>query len=110
MPGDGSGRNITIRMPDEGSLQTVKTILAYEATVRGRKPGQALTELVMEAVDIDSYPPEVRARLDELAERVKDTTPEWAEKIDIFMPDEKARRLGQSVAAAQIPAKIFLRM
>ncbi len=26
-----------------------------------------------------------------------------AEKIDIFMPDEKARRLGQSVAAAQIP-------
>ena len=29
--------------------------------------------------------------------------PEWAEKIDLFMPDEKARRLGQSVAAAQIP-------
>ena len=33
----------------------------------------------------------------------KDVYPEWAEKIDIFMPDEKARRLGQSVAAAQIP-------
>ena len=32
-----------------------------------------------------------------------DTYPEWAEKIEIFMPDEKARRLGQSVAAAQIP-------
>ena len=32
-----------------------------------------------------------------------DIYPEWAEKIDIFMPDEKARRLGQSVAAAQIP-------
>ena len=30
--------------------------------------------------------------------------PALAEKIDIFMPDEKARRLGQSVAAAQIPA------
>ena len=29
--------------------------------------------------------------------------PALAEKIDIFMPDEKARRLGQSVAAAQIP-------
>ena len=29
--------------------------------------------------------------------------PEWAEKIDVFMPDENARRLGQSVAAAQIP-------
>jgi predicted NBD/HSP70 family sugar kinase len=34
---------------------------------------------------------------------LKDAYPEWAEKIDIFMPDEKARRLGQSVAAAQIP-------
>ena len=32
-----------------------------------------------------------------------DVYPEWAEKIDIFMPDEKTRRLGQSVAAAQIP-------
>jgi hypothetical protein len=29
--------------------------------------------------------------------------PILAEQIDIFMPDEKARRLGQSVAAAQIP-------
>ena len=29
--------------------------------------------------------------------------PVLAEQIDIFMPDEKARRLGQSVAAAQIP-------
>ena len=34
---------------------------------------------------------------------LKDVDPERAEKIDIFMPDEKARRLGQSVAAAQIP-------
>ena len=32
-----------------------------------------------------------------------DLYPEWAEKIDIFLPDENARRLGQSVAAAQIP-------
>ena len=29
--------------------------------------------------------------------------PALAEEIDIFMPDEKTRRLGQSVAAAQIP-------
>ncbi len=29
--------------------------------------------------------------------------PALAEKIDIFMPDENARRLGQSAAAAQIP-------
>ena len=34
---------------------------------------------------------------------LSDVYPEWAEKIDVFMPDEKARRLGQSVAAAQIP-------
>ena len=34
---------------------------------------------------------------------LRDVYPEWAEKIDVFMPDEKARRLGQSVAAAQIP-------
>jgi len=34
---------------------------------------------------------------------LKDVYPEWAEKIDVFMPDENARRLGQSVAAAQIP-------
>ncbi len=34
---------------------------------------------------------------------LKDLYPEYAEKIDIFMPDEQARRLGQSVAAAQIP-------
>ena len=32
-----------------------------------------------------------------------DVYPEWEEKIDVFMPDENARRLGQSVAAAQIP-------
>ena len=29
--------------------------------------------------------------------------PALAEEVEIFMPDEKARRLGQSVAAAQIP-------
>ena len=34
---------------------------------------------------------------------LKDCYPEWEEKISVFMPDEKARRLGQSVAAAQIP-------
>ena len=34
---------------------------------------------------------------------LEDVYPEWAEQIDVFMPDENARRLGQSVAAAQIP-------
>ena len=31
--------------------------------------------------------------------------PAFAEKTDVFMPDENARRLGQSGAAAQIPAR-----
>jgi len=26
-----------------------------------------------------------------------------AEQVDVFMPDEKARRVGQSVAAASLP-------
>ena len=34
---------------------------------------------------------------------LKDVYPEWAEKIELFVPDEHFRRLGQSVAAAQIP-------
>ena len=34
---------------------------------------------------------------------LKDLYPEWAEKIELFVPDEHFRRLGQSVAAAQIP-------
>ena len=34
---------------------------------------------------------------------LKDIYPEWAEKIELVVPDEHFRRLGQSVAAAQIP-------
>ncbi|MDD4017801.1 MAG: ROK family protein [Kiritimatiellae bacterium] len=32
-----------------------------------------------------------------------DQFPEMAEQVDVFMPDEKARRVGQSVAAASLP-------
>lgn len=32
-----------------------------------------------------------------------DQFPELAEEVEVFMPDEKARRLGQSVAAASLP-------
>ena len=42
--------------------------------------------------------------LNEARMYLEDIDPELAEKVEIFMPDEKARRLGQSVAAAQIPA------
>ena len=34
---------------------------------------------------------------------LRDRYPEIAEQVEIFMPDEKARRLGQSVAAASLP-------
>ncbi len=34
---------------------------------------------------------------------LKDLYPEWAEEIELVVPDEHFRRLGQSVAAAQIP-------
>lgn len=35
---------------------------------------------------------------------LEDQYPEIAAEVELFMPDEKFRRLGQSVAAAQIPA------
>lgn len=34
---------------------------------------------------------------------LSDQFPEVAEEVDVFMPDEKARRVGQSVAAATLP-------
>ena len=34
---------------------------------------------------------------------LKDIYPAWAEAIELIVPDEHFRRLGQSVAAAQIP-------
>ena len=34
---------------------------------------------------------------------LRDIYPDWAERIELIVPDEHFRRLGQSVAAAQIP-------
>ena len=34
---------------------------------------------------------------------LKDEYPELAEKINVMLPDEKMRRVGQSVAAASLP-------
>ena len=48
-------------------MQELRTILTYEACVRGVYLGQAVCELVEEGADIDSYPPEVQAKLVELA-------------------------------------------
>lgn len=58
---------LNIHLSDEDAVAAVKTVLAYEAAVRGRTIGQTSSEMVLEAVDISSYPDEVRARLSEIA-------------------------------------------
>ena len=60
---------LTINLADEGRLLTMKTILAYESTVRGRTIGQTSSELVQEAADVSSYSEEVQSRLAEIAEQ-----------------------------------------
>lgn len=61
------GHTVAVRLPDDESFEMVRTILAYESVMRGRKIGQTFMELVMEAADIDSYPKEVRDRLAEIS-------------------------------------------
>ena len=41
--------------------------------------------------------------LDKANEVLKTEFPELAEKVELHIPDEKARRVGQSVAAASLP-------
>ena len=41
--------------------------------------------------------------LNKARELLRAEFPEWAGKVNVFMPDEKARRVGQSVAAASLP-------
>ena len=57
-----------IRLSDKESYQEIKTILAYESSVRGLTIGQAVSELIQQAVDTSSYPEEVQQRLREIAE------------------------------------------
>ena len=70
MPVGGKSRMLTVRLPDEGSLQKVKTIMAYEAALRDRQLGQTLFELVMESANVDSYPEEMRERIAQFNERI----------------------------------------
>ena len=60
---------LTVNLADEGRLQAMKTVLGYEAGVRGLTVGQTFAQMVMEAVDLDSYPEEVRAQLAEIEQR-----------------------------------------
>ena len=65
-----SGDNmLTVNLTDEGRLSTMKTILGYEAGVRGLTVGQTFVQMVTDAVDLDSYPEEVLAQLDEIKAR-----------------------------------------
>ena len=57
---------INVHVADESALEAMRLILSYEAGVRGMSMGQACSELVMEAADVEDYPPEVRGRLAEL--------------------------------------------
>ncbi len=41
--------------------------------------------------------------IDKANEVVRSEFPEWGERLSVSMPDEKARRVGQSVAAASLP-------
>ena len=59
---------LRIRLSDKESYQEIRTILAYESSVRGLTTGQAASELIQQAVDTSAYPEEVQARLREIAE------------------------------------------
>ena len=59
---------LDISMADEERLLAAKTILGYEAGVRGMTLGQTLCSLVRDAVDVDSYPEEMRSQLAEIRE------------------------------------------
>ena len=57
-----------ISIADEGRLLTLKTILGYEAGARGLTLGQALAQMLREAVNVDSYPEELRQLLADIDE------------------------------------------
>ena len=66
------GKRLRIRFSDKESLQEVRTILAYEAGVRGLNIGQALCEIVIGAVRFEDYPEELRERLQEIEKESKE--------------------------------------
>ena len=67
-----AGTYFAVRMPDAESYRIVKDILSYESVVREMRVGQAFAELIFEAIDIESYPEEVRERLREIASSATD--------------------------------------
>ena len=71
MAAAGKPDKMTVNMSDEATLRVVKTILAYEAEIRGLTVGQASMRLILEAVDLDAYPDEVKDRLNEIREAAR---------------------------------------
>ena len=57
---------LRLRFVSEEELLEVRTIVAYESAVRGGTLAQTFCELVLGAVDVESYPPELRERLAEI--------------------------------------------
>ena len=66
--GSEKGGRLRVRMPDRETSQEIRLILTYEATMRGLTLGQTCSELIAQVADVESYPEEVRARLDEIAQ------------------------------------------
>ncbi|MBQ9000422.1 MAG: hypothetical protein IJ087_01030 [Eggerthellaceae bacterium] len=64
-----SDYSLDISLPEKGRVQALRLIIKYEAGVRGLTLNQALLQLVREAIDIDSYPPEIRDHLAEIREK-----------------------------------------
>ena len=62
---------LTVTLSDELRMALLRSVIEYEAAVRGLSRGQAVVQLVLEAVDLDSYPEEVRERIDKIAERTR---------------------------------------
>ena len=73
---------INIGLADVATEKALRIILAYESGIRGRAAGQTAYELVMQAIDIESYPPEVRKRLDELQDDVRKRAIERSLNLD----------------------------
>lgn len=63
---DNNTSVMTMSISDEASGNLLDAVLDYEALSRRLTRGQALYELVLEAVDVESYPAEVRKRIDEI--------------------------------------------
>ena len=62
---------LRFRIGNDATSRAVKSVLAYEAAVRNRSRSQAGYELVMESVDLERYPEEVRARLAAIEDQMR---------------------------------------